>query len=223
MAGTTSASSPDGLAPNPLAQQAVQEERASDSVLRMWKCGSMSSDLQYLFEDIRWGTVSARFERRIDVPPESLISNVTVVPFVGDEVVVIRLTDGSCEVPGGTREAGEAIFDTAQRELLEEAGARLIDYVPFGAWHCYSSREKPYKPHLPHPEFYRIAGYGEVELIAEPTNPADGEQVAAVDVVTVEAAAAQFAASGRPDLADLYQLAARVRKDRKMSDTVFEH
>lgn len=174
----------------------------------------MSDDLGYLFEDTRWGTVSARFERRADAPPEALISNVTVVPFIGDQVVIIRLTDGSCEVPGGTREADESIIDTARRELIEEAGARLLNYVPFGAWRCHSSNDKPYKPHLPHPDFYRIAGYGAVELAADPTNPADGEQVASVEVLSVDAAAAVFAAFGRPDLADLYRLAARVRKEQ---------
>jgi 8-oxo-dGTP pyrophosphatase MutT (NUDIX family) len=164
----------------------------------------MSNDagLGYLFEDTRWGTVSANFQLAIPKPDQ--VSNVNIVPFIDEQVIIVRLEDGSYEVPGGTREAGETYLDAVRRELLEEAGARLIDYVPFGAWRCYSSNEKPYKPHLPHPEFYRLVGYGEVELIARPTNPADGEQVAAVEVVTVEAAAAKFSASGRPDLADLY-------------------
>jgi 8-oxo-dGTP pyrophosphatase MutT (NUDIX family) len=174
----------------------------------------MNDDLQYLFEDIQWGTISARFERCTMPPPDALISNVSVVPFVGTQVVIIRLEDGRYELPGGTREMGETIFDTARRELVEEAGAKLLDYALFGAWRCFSASEKPYRPHLPHPEFYRIAGYGEVELVGQPTNPADGEQVAAVEVVTLEAAVAKFTASGRPDLADLYRLAASARKDR---------
>ena len=118
----------------------------------------MNANFQHLFEDIHWGAVSAHFERRSETPPDALISNVTVVPFIGDRVVIIRLADGSYEVPGGTREPGEAYLETARRELIEEAGARLLDYVPFGAWRCTSSAEKPYRPHLPHPEFYRVAG-----------------------------------------------------------------
>ena len=173
----------------------------------------MSADLQYLFEDLKYGTVSAHFERRTELPPDVLISNVTVVPFIGDQVVIIRLVDGHYEVPGGTREPSEAYLATARRELIEETGARLLNYTPFGAWHCTSSAAKPYRPHLPHPEFYRVAGYSEVELVGQPTNPPDGEQVVAVEVLTVEAAAAAFVASGRPDLADLVRLAAQLRQE----------
>jgi 8-oxo-dGTP pyrophosphatase MutT (NUDIX family) len=171
----------------------------------------MSADMLYLFEDIHWGTISAQFERRSELPPDALISNVTVVPFIADRVVIIRLADGRYEVPGGTREPDEAYFDTARRELIEEAGARLLNYTPFGAWRCTSSAAKPYRPHLPHPQFYRVAGFGEVELVSQPTNPPDGEQVAAVEVVSVDAAADAFITSGRPDLADLYRLAAQLR------------
>jgi len=171
------------------------------------------NDLRYLFEDVKYGTVSARFERRSEPPPDVLISNVNVVPFIGDRAVIIRLADGQYEVPGGTREPDEAYLDTARRELVEEAGARLLNYTLFGAWRCHSTSEKPYRPHLPHPEFYRVAGYGDVELVSQPTNPADGEQVAAVEVLNITEAAEAFIASERPDLADLYRLAAQIREE----------
>lgn len=174
----------------------------------------MSDDagLGYRFEDTRWGTVSAKFQLAIPEPDQ--VSNVNVVPFIDNWVLIVRLEDDSYEVPGGTREANEGWLDTARRELLEEVGAHLRTFTPFGAWRCYSSTEKPYKPHLPHPEFYRVVAYGDVELIAQPTSPPDGEQIAAVELVPVEAAAAKFAASGRPDLADLYRLAARIRQEQ---------
>lgn len=169
------------------------------------------SALRYLFEDAQWHTVSAKFERSDQLPPDALISNINIVPYVAaDQWVVIRLTDGMVEVPGGTREPDEAWQDTIRRELAEEAGARLLSFRPFGAWWCRSAAEQPYRPHLPHPEFYRLVGVGQVEIVGQPTNPDDGEQVAAVEILTLEEARAAFVGSGRPDLADLYTLAADV-------------
>jgi len=171
----------------------------------------MTGPFAYLFEDTRWGTVSASFQQLTSPPPLELTSSVNIVPVVGERWLLIRLQDGSYEVPGGTREAGEALLETAARELREEAGAELIRFNVFGAWWCHSARSAPYKPHLPHPDFYRVVGWGEVRLVGAPTNPADGEQVAAVELVTLDQAAARFSGGGRPDLADLYRLAAHVR------------
>ncbi len=172
----------------------------------------------YLFEDTRWGTVSARFERTDSAPPDALINNVNVVPFVREidgsiRWLAVRLADGSLEVPGGTREAGEPVRETMRRELVEEAGAELVSFTMFGAWRCTSNAPAPYRPHLAHPSFFRVVGWGEVKLTGAPSNPADGEQVVAVETGTIVAVAAAFAAAGRPDLAELYRLAAALQAE----------
>ena len=94
-----------------------------------------------------------------------------------------------------------------RRELLEEAGARLESFRPFGVWDCVSTAETPYRPHLPHPRFQRLVGVGRVELVTKPTI-GDGEDVAEVLTVSLEETQARFRAIGRGDLADLYGLAA---------------
>ena len=84
-----------------------------------------------------------------------------------------------------------------------------------GAWVCRSAAPAPYRPHLPHPEFFRLVGYGDVALVGQPTNPQHGEQVAAVEVVPALAAAALFRHWQRPDLAALYLLADRQRREER--------
>ncbi|MGH2561454.1 MAG: NUDIX hydrolase [Thermomicrobiales bacterium] len=164
-----------------------------------------------LFRSIQHGPVRCLFELANEPPPDDQIGNVTIVPFVDNQVVILHLANGAVEVPGGTLEPNETYLDALRRELHEEAGAELLTYTPFGCWHRESSATQPYRPHLPHPHFCRLVGYGNITLIGNPTNPPDGEQVVIVEVVPVSEAAAKFQGIGRPDLADLYRLARELR------------
>ena len=162
-------------------------------------------------EKQRW-----QFELRAAPPPANLISNVYVVSFIGAQCLLIRMLHRQREVwdiTGGTLEPDETYLDAIRRELMEEAGAQLLTFEPFGAWHCWSSAPAPYRPHLPHPESYRVVGYGEVALVGTPTNPPDGEQVIEVACVPVGEAMQRLRTSwpDLPELAELYQLAAALR------------
>ena len=170
------------------------------------------NDFPNLFGRTSWQTVTCRFEPLNETPPLNLISNVNLVPFKEDRWLILRLQTGEWEVPGGTLEPSESYSDAISRELIEEAGARLITFEPFGAWRCFSTAPKPYRPHLPHPEFYRVVGYGAVEIIGSPENPEGGEQVASVEFVPIEEAVQRFRDINRFELGELYQLAARVRE-----------
>ena len=172
----------------------------------------IQSNFPNLFGSTSWGTVTCEFEPLNEMPPLNLISNVNLIPFRGDRWLILRLQTGEWEVPGGTLEPGESYSDAIRRELMEEAGARLITFEPFGAWHCFSTASKPYRPHLPHPEFYRLVGYGAVEIMGNPENPEGGEQVASVDFVPIEEATRRFQDINRFELAELYQLAAKIRE-----------
>ncbi len=172
----------------------------------------LANQFPHLFNEVTWpwGPTRARFVLLEEAPPDDLIANVNIVPRAGDDWVILRLRDGSWEMPGGTLEPGETYLDTVRRELREEAGAELVSFRLFGAWHCFSLADQPYRPHLPFPEYYRLVGLGEIELVGEPENPAGGEEVVAVERVSLATAVARFSALQRYDVAELYQLAATI-------------
>ena len=119
-------------------------------------------------------------------PADELVTNVHVVGFLGERVVLCRDERDVWFLPGGTREPGESVEDCAARELVEEAGARLTGPLRWiGAHHCVSDRAEPYRPHQPHPEKAWLWCFADVELHTAPTLPPDGEQVVEVRAVDV--------------------------------------
>ncbi|MDH6139444.1 8-oxo-dGTP diphosphatase [Kitasatospora sp. GP30] len=156
-----------------------------------------------------WGGIDAQFS--LAMPPDGLITNIHLIGFIGDQVVVCEDNRGHWFLPGGTREADETVRDCLVRELREEAGARLCG-EPFwiGAHLAVTDRPAPYRPWQPHPEKAWLWGWAEVELDGAPTNPDDGEQVVQVRALPVAEAAALMGAE--PWRAELIRLAAELRR-----------
>ena len=50
--------------------------------------------------------------------------------YQGKWVYLRHKERNSWEIPGGHREPGEFIFDTAKRELFEETGAKEVELIP---------------------------------------------------------------------------------------------
>ncbi|NUU79793.1 NUDIX hydrolase [Paenibacillus xylanilyticus] len=165
-----------------------------------------------LSTSIHWGTIEADF-RLNDIVDEALVSNVSIIPFVGNQCVVFQLDNGKWELPGGTLEPGEHYPDGLKREVMEELGAELQSYQIFGQFHCTSGALEPYRPHIPHPHFVRLIGYGDVEIVGSPLNPVDGEQVVAVETVEIDEAVRRFQEQNRSDIAEMYQLAYVLREE----------
>jgi 8-oxo-dGTP diphosphatase len=156
-----------------------------------------------------WGGIDARFG--LAVPPDELITNIHLIGFVDDRVVLCEDSRGHWFLPGGTREDGEPVRDCLVRELREEAGARLSgEPVWIGAHHAVTDRPEPYRPWQPHPEKAWLWGWAEVVLDGAPTNPDDGEQVVQVSALPVGAAAELL--GSEPWRAELVRLAAELRR-----------
>ena len=158
-----------------------------------------------IFREWREGHITARFILASSLPPQDLISNVNLIPKVGNQWLIILDRNGLWDIPGGTLEPGENYLQTIRREMLEEAGAKLLTLKLMGVFHYFSEAQKPYRHHLPHPEFYRVVGVGDVKIIGLPADP-DGH-VIDIDLVTNKEAVRRFKHQGRGDLAALYSLA----------------
>lgn len=177
----------------------------------------IDSDLAARFPDlarpIRWRNTALTGCRLVTGEPDaSRLQSVNMVPFLDDRVIVIALANGHIMLPGGTREFGETLLETICREMLEETGYALRSCYPFAVLECISYDKKPWRDHLVHPEFERLVCFGEVRPVGAPTNPEDAEQIARVELLTIDEAVRKLRKSGRPELADLYRLAFDMRQ-----------
>lgn len=143
-----------------------------------------------------WASITMQFQDRL--PADRLVSSTHVVAFVGEEVILCR--DRRPDVwflPGGTREPGESVTASLERELLEEAGARLLSvFHPIGAHVGVSDADQPYRAHLPHPEKAWPWGWAQAEIVGPPAMPDDGEQIEEVRTFPVPEAVRRAVAEG---------------------------
>ena len=86
----------------------------------------LANRFPHLFEEViwSWGPTRARFILLDSTPSNHLIANVSIIPRYGEEWIMLRLRDGSWEIPGSTLGPKEKYIDTVPRGLGEEAGAR---------------------------------------------------------------------------------------------------
>jgi 8-oxo-dGTP diphosphatase len=139
-----------------------------------------------LYRREKWKWAAAHVTFSATPPEDALVTNIHVVGFAGEDVVVCRTARGPWFLPGGTREPGESIEQCAARELVEEAGATILGPLRWiGAHYCASYRAKPTRPGSPHPLRAILWCAADLSVDAAPTNPPDGEQVAEVRTVPV--------------------------------------
>ncbi|MFJ4653706.1 NUDIX domain-containing protein [Nocardia sp. NPDC088792] len=159
-----------------------------------------------------WGGLDVRFST--DLPPDELVTNVHVICFVGDRIVLCRDDRDVWLLPGGTREEAESVHDCVVRELYEEAGAELAGPIHWiGAHYATTDRPLPYRPWQPHPHKAWLWSTADVVLTGAPTNPDDAEQILEVRAFPA-AEAVRISASDGPHLPELLTLAMELHHGR---------
>jgi 8-oxo-dGTP pyrophosphatase MutT (NUDIX family) len=102
-----------------------------------------------------------------DVPPPTVhVRSVKCVAFRGGCVLALRDPVGAHILPGGSREAGETLAQTLERELLEETGWTVTAPQMIGVVRLRWLQERP--PHVPadspyYPDFLWLIQTAEVD------------------------------------------------------------
>ena len=112
-----------------------------------------------------WGPLRLRFDAYLSMHslPDELITSARCVVRFGDQVVVTRSADDVNIWPGGRREPGESMRETAIREVFEETGCRLDprSIRLLGFLHARHLVPPPADYRYPYPDFLQLVFVGE--------------------------------------------------------------
>ena len=106
--------------------------------------------------------------------PIEYVSSVRCLLLKGTQVLVVRSSDNTHHLlPGGRREDGESLLETAKRELLEETGYTASAVRQLGIVHFHHLREAPAGYRYPHPDFLWLVFGGQAgERVTQPGDDA---------------------------------------------------
>lgn len=106
-----------------------------------------------------WGSLSleATYYLADKLPPLDYVTSVRAVVFNDGAVLVVRDGDGNYfVVPGGRREADEAIEATLRREIVEETGWQIVRPAYLGFVHYHHLGPRPAGFTYLYPDFLQL-------------------------------------------------------------------
>ena len=127
-----------------------------------------------------WGTVPLIATSYLgqELPPLAYITSVRAIMLKENQVMVVRDPESYHILPGGRREANEALLETLRRELQEETGWSLTDIIQIGFIHFHSLA--PRQPEWPvHPDFVQVVYTGQAETYHPEAREQDGYELEA--------------------------------------------
>ena len=80
------------------------------------------------FEGLDWTPEIVQVFRGDAWPTDTRVSAVTCILYSGSDLVLVDVATRGWDIPGGHTNEGESPYDTLERELLEEVGARAFEY-----------------------------------------------------------------------------------------------
>ncbi|MGA5134425.1 NUDIX hydrolase [Streptomyces olivoreticuli] len=163
----------------------------------------------------KWRAVTSYFKD--EVPARDYTSNVHVVPFVGDRVVLLHAKESGWGPSGGTLLDGEAIETCVTRELAEEIGGEAKRFELFGQWDSSTAAEVAYRPWLPHPNFAIALGWADVVITgsSDDDGGVEMESIQEVAILPIQGAVQRLVENDEHHLAALYRVAYEVRRAAK--------
>lgn len=146
-------------------------------------------------------------------PPLEWITSARCVVFWRGRILVVQDPYHFHILPGGRREPGESLRETAEREVLEETGWQVRDLclVGFRHFHHLSSKPDTY-PYL-YPDFFQVIFTGQAVEFRPEAKEADGYELGSTMRPLTELHALKLTSGER------FHLRASLQKNRQRGQT----